>query len=346
MRWIMPRVIVCVLAGLLVSGSGLAEGPVQELSFAGRIAALSEQGGYFDTDNLISNERTYLSVLPDLERAGVRGGAYLGVGPDQNFSYIAAIRPDVAIIVDIRRDNLLLHLLFKALFAHSRTRVEYLAQLCGRPVPEPVEEWHDRGVEDIVAYVDDTAVDPAGVEALRARLTATMHGFGVPLSMTDQATIDRFHRRFIEAGLSLRFQSTGRAPQWHYPTLRDLVLAEDDAGRQANYLASESSFQFVKALQARDRIIPVIGNLSGPKALGAIGGFLRAQQLPLSAFYVSNVEFYLWREGTYGPFIDNLGQLPHAANAVVIRSLFGGGGSISEVEPVGRMLDRALTGSR
>src|SRR6187401_1759365 len=94
--------------------------------FATQIAALSEPAGYFDTDNLISNERSYLQVVQDLHKRQVHGGAYIGVGPDQNFSYIAEIRPSIAYMVDVRRDNLLLHLLFKALFAASRTRIEYL----------------------------------------------------------------------------------------------------------------------------------------------------------------------------------------------------------------------------
>ena len=81
------------------------------------MAQLSERGGYFDTDNLISNEKSYLHVIPALRDGGVTGGAYIGVGPDQNFSYIAQVRPAIAFIVDIRRDNLLLHLLFKALFS-------------------------------------------------------------------------------------------------------------------------------------------------------------------------------------------------------------------------------------
>ena len=108
-------------------------------SFAAQVAALSEPAGYFDTDNLISNERSYLDVVPDLKKRGVKGGAYVGVGPDQNFSYIAAIRPEVVFIVDVRRDNLLLHLLFKSLFTLARTRVEYLAMLLGRPVPADAE---------------------------------------------------------------------------------------------------------------------------------------------------------------------------------------------------------------
>src|SRR5215831_20611194 len=97
----------------------LAQAP---LPFAQTIARLSEPNGYFDTDNLISNESSYLQVIPDLARRGVHGGAYIGVGPDQNFSYIAATRPAIAFIIDVRRDNELLHLLFKAFFKESRTR--------------------------------------------------------------------------------------------------------------------------------------------------------------------------------------------------------------------------------
>src|SRR4029453_11078338 len=100
-----------------VSGAGV---------FARQVRELSEPGGTFDTDNLISNERSYLHVLPALKQGRVNGGAYIGVGPDQNFSYIAAIRPSIAFIFDVRRDNLLLHLLFKALFQLSDTRAEYL----------------------------------------------------------------------------------------------------------------------------------------------------------------------------------------------------------------------------
>ena len=61
-------------------------------------------------------------VVPALTAAGLAGGAYIGVGPDQNFSYIAAIAAGRSpFIVDIRRDNLLLHLLFKAIFARPGT---------------------------------------------------------------------------------------------------------------------------------------------------------------------------------------------------------------------------------
>jgi hypothetical protein len=298
--------------------------------FAATIAALSEPGGYFDTDNLISNERSYLHVVPDLRalapQAG-RTGVYLGVGPDQNFSYIAHVRPALAILIDIRRDNLLLHLLFKALFAASRTRVEYLAHLTGRSPPsEP--GWDKAPVEEIVKRLD--AAKPLGedaVRALRDRLTTIVAAFGVPLSDADRQTIDRFHRRFIQAGLGLQFNSTGRAPQFNYPTYRDLLLEVDRAGTERSFMASEGDFQFVKDLQARDRVIPVVGDLSSPAALGAIAKHLAAMKLEVAAFYTSNVEFYLFRDGTFPRFVDNLARLPRQPNSLIVRSVFPAGGA-------------------
>ena len=116
-------------------------------SFAGVVARLSESGGYFDSDNIISNEASYLQIASQLTKVGVHGGVYIGVGPDQNFSYIALIRPSIAFMLDIRRDNLLEHLLFKSLFAMSRNRLEYLCLLFGKPVPADIDKWTGRPIE-------------------------------------------------------------------------------------------------------------------------------------------------------------------------------------------------------
>ena len=300
-------VVTTAIAALAVCG-GQAQSPAPATaSFAAQIAALSEADGYFDTDNLISNEQHYLTVLPDIERAALKGGAYVGVGPDQNFSYIAAARPSVAFIIDVRRDNLLLHLLFKALFSLARTRVEYLALLCGRVAPANLEPWRGQTIDELTGYIDAApAPEPAATDALRGLLTRRIRSFGVALSESDLETIDRFHRRFIDAGLALRFQSHGRAPQGYYPTLRQLLREVDGAGRQRNYLASEEAFQFVKALQGRDRVIPVVGNLVGQTALVGIGRWLRDHDERLALFYSSNVEFYLFRDGSFTRFVNNL----------------------------------------
>ncbi|OFW41701.1 MAG: hypothetical protein A3J28_06750 [Acidobacteria bacterium RIFCSPLOWO2_12_FULL_60_22] len=312
---------VCVVAAAAWAVQLEIQPAPAQPSFAKLVGEFSEPSGEFDTDNLISNEKSYLHVVPRLEQRGVTGGVYIGVGPDQNFSYIARIRPTVAFIVDIRRDNLLLHLLFKALFAASRNRAEYLSLLTGRPVPDRVESWRDAGIEEIVAYLDGAG--PAATLALDRRLHDAIQRFGVPVSAKEWATIDRFHAAFVDSGLSLRFRSFGRPPQSYYPDYRELLLETDRKGRQRSYLASEDDFQFVRALQGRDGVIPVVGDLGGTHALAAIGHWMAERKEPLSAFYVSNVENYLFRDGGFGRYMENLNRLPHTDRSVMIRSVFG-----------------------
>jgi hypothetical protein len=342
MAWPARVTVLALLLTVLLSHHGSRAGAeTEQTAFARAIAALSEPGGYFDTDNLISNERSYLWVLPELARAGVRGGAYIGVGPDTNFSYIAAVQPVVAFVVDIRRDNLLLHLLFKALFAASPTRAAYLTQLVGRAPAAPGADAPTATIADLVLATERaTPLGPAALSALRQRLDAHIARMGLPLSDEDRRTIDRFHRTFIEDGLDLQFRTTGRAPQPYYPTYRDLLLETDGEGRPGHFLASEAGFQFVKSLQARDQVIPVTGDLGGRHALAAIAGRLTASGDRVSAFYASNVEFYLQRSGTLGRFLENLRALPRAEHAVIIRSHFGGGGSSSDVVPIARVIAR------
>ena len=70
------------------------------------------------------------------------GGVYIGVGPEQNFSYIARLRPAMAFIIDIRRENLNLHLFYKALFEVSSDRADFVSRLFSRPRPTGI--WDRR----------------------------------------------------------------------------------------------------------------------------------------------------------------------------------------------------------
>ena len=295
-------------------------------AFARQVRELSEPGGTFDTDNLISNERSYLHVIPALKQAGLSGGAYVGVGPDQNFSYIAATRPSVAFLIDVRRDNLLLHLLFKALFELSETRADYLSHLFGRRLPPPPDQWRGATLEKIAAQLDTAEPHADEVQALRKQVDAQIAGFGVPLSAADWDTIGRFHHAFIAAGLSLKFQSFGRAPRSYYPTYRELLFETDRQGRHASFLASEDDYQFVRRLQQRDLIIPVVGNLAGPTALAAVGRAIRQRGEQLSVFYVSNVELYLFQDGVFARYADTVSAMPRNSRSLIVRSIFSGPG--------------------
>src|SRR5262245_9459848 len=165
----------------------------QTTEFAHLVARLSEPGGYFDSDNLVSNETSYLHVLPALRTLEVKGGAYLGVGPEQGFSYIAEIRPELAILIDIRRDNMLLHLLFKAMFEVSRNRMEFLCLLYGRPAPPVLSKWTDQPLEDLLTYLDITKGDSTLHAKNHAELMERVTRLGIPLTDLDRSTLRRFH---------------------------------------------------------------------------------------------------------------------------------------------------------
>jgi hypothetical protein len=69
----------------------------------------------------------------------------------------------------------------------------------------------------------------------------------------------------------------------------------------------------------------VVGNLAGQTAFPAISREVAARHEHVSALYVSNVEMYIWRDGSFGTFAANAARLPRDQRSVIIRSFFGGG---------------------
>jgi hypothetical protein len=306
---------------LTATASRVANAARDHKSFAALSARLSEPGGYFDSDNLISNETSYLHVIGKLRELGVSGGVYVGVGPDQSFSYIAKIRPKMAIIIDIRKDNLLQHLLFKAIFGRSRNRIEYLCTYFGKPFPK-TKGWENRGVKEMAEYIDSTASDAKLFEKTSKDIRQDIQKFGMPLTQSDMETITKVQRAFFSAGLDIRYSSYHRPPRSIYPPYRELLLETDLGGQQQNYFNSEEDFQFIKKLEDQDLIVPVVGDLSGPQAMKAIGQYVAEIKEHVSAFYVSNVEFYLQRQGAFDKFAENLKAFPIDNRSVIIRSYF------------------------
>jgi len=309
----------------------------------------SEPEGYFDSDNFISNETSYLHVIPDLRQRVKPGGIYLGVGPDQNLSYIVHTRPSLAIITDIRRQNMLQHLLFKALFVMSSNRVEYLSLLFSKETP-PVKPG--ASFEDLLAAVRRA---PSSEKLFQKNLATVKdlltRKYRLKLTTDDISKIDYIYRTFWEEGLDLRFSSLGRGNALNYPTFEEILLETDRQGRQQNYLSSEELFQWLKNFQADNRIIPIVGDFAGPHAFKAVSGFLRANGLRLSVFYTSNVEFYLFGRSTWVRYVANLRSLPIADDSVFIPSYFptygrphplnvSGHRSTSLVQPMTKFLDQ------
>jgi hypothetical protein len=305
----------------LAARSADAQAPTSltDSAFGALSLELSEPNGFFDTDNLVSNEDSYLHAVTTLQKLGIRGGAYLGVGPDQNFSYIAAIRPRIAFIIDIRRDNLLELLLYQSIFALSRNRVEYLALLFGKVPPADTVGWGAKSPADLLQYIEGAPPDSARVIG---RVRTRAGKLGLPLSAKDLETIGRFHRVFIGQGPTLKLTTFNRPEREDYPDFRKLVLQTDLSGKKSSYLASEPGFQVVKSLEDRNLVVPVVGNFAGDKAVAAVAKYLKAHGEKVAMFYTSNVEEYLVRGGSIDKFAQNVVQLPRDTNSVIVRSYF------------------------
>jgi hypothetical protein len=298
-------------------GDGLSAAEFARLS-----RELSEEGGYFRSDNFTSNETAYLTVVDKLRQLGATGGAYLGVGPEQNFTYIAKIRPRIAFIVDIRRQAAIQHLMYKAIFHLAPTRAHFLARLLSQPLPKEKAVSPEASANELVAFFSQA---PADEKTFAANLTeirkVIQEEFQFPLSETDQRGLEYVYRNFYSQGLEISYQM-GRA-RGGFPSLGELIVQPDLNGKPGNFLASAEDYDFVRGLHRKNLIIPVVGDFGGKKALAAVGDYLRKNGFTVTAFYTSNVEQYLFDSGSFAAFAENVRKLPLSERSLFIRSASG-----------------------
>jgi hypothetical protein len=210
------------------------------------------------------------------------------------------------------------------MFERSRNRLEYLCYLYGRPVPSNLSGWSDATLPALVGYIDGHPPDSAIQQRNHRQLMERVTRYGVALTDLDRQTLRRFHDEFVTNGLDIQY-TTRAGPAWRsMPTNRDLYLATDQDGNRASYLSSEARWRAVKALEQKNRVVPVVGDLAGNKAMPAIAHYLVETHQSVSVFYVSNVEQYLFRQGSFPPFVANVRALPFRANGVLVRSVIGG----------------------
>jgi hypothetical protein len=280
----------------------------------------SEPDGVFRSDNLLSNELGFQFVAPELTRTTKPGRVYLGVGPEQNFTYMVATKPAMAFIIDIRRGNLDLHLMYKALFELSTDRADFVSRLFSRKRPEGLS--HGSTVSEIFDAVSSGASDSAlfnqNLQAVD-NLLIKKHGFS--LSHDDIEGIKYVYSAFFLYGPKIRYSSTSGFGGGSQPTYADLMTAADEGGVEHSYLASEENFRFIKDLQTRNMVTPIVGNFGGPKAIRAVGKYLRDKRAVVAAFYLSNVEQYLRQDLLWDSFCANVATLPLDERSTFIRSV-------------------------
>lgn len=297
-----------------LAGSDSPPHPLTASQYSEVIGRLSERGGYFWNDNFVSNEASYLHPLTKLRELGIQGGVYIGVGPNQNLTYVAKLRPRYAFIIDIRRQNFLEHLLFKALFHYSRSPDEYLSCLLSRKTAggSPTVATD---LERLVAHYRATDPDVRIYFRNRARIRLYLREANrLKLTEEDLEVVDRIHRAFYQRGVSIKYDYIP------VPTFGEFLLERDLEGHRQNFLNSAADFRYLKQLYEENRILPVVGDFAGAHALRETGRFLRERNEKVTVFYTSNVEQYLMRARSWKRFVENVRELPLDERAVFIRS--------------------------
>jgi len=174
----------------------------------------------------------------------------------------------------------------------------------------------------LICLVNSDPLDPALAERTRLEARRLITDLGLALSPRDMETIDEIYGAFSTDCLEVRYTIRDRPSGRFFPAYRDILLEKDLDGNYRNYLAREETFAVIKQLHDQHRIVPITGDLAGQPALQSVGQYLREIGETVTAFYVSNVEFYLWRQDSMNRWVANLRALPINERSVIIRSYF------------------------
>src|SRR5688572_12653011 len=346
-RW--GAALTALFAAMLISARAMpAVAPadtlpaqISDAEFWRLVTEFSEPNGPYPFENYVGNEVMLQRVIPAARKHAGPGGVYIGVGPEQNFTYALALEAKMAFVVDIRRQNMLELLLYKALFEMANNRADFMSQLFSRKRPPNLDA--KTAVSALFnAYKTVPADEKYQQENLKAiKSVLAKHGF--TLSNEDLQTIERVHAVFYRAGPSIdyTFEATQLPPRppAGFPSFERMMIATDGdcgspcltsyslppaPGRSWSFLATEENYQYVRSMQRRNLVIPLVGDFAGPSTIRKIGKYLKDHGATVSAFYASNVEYYL-DDKQQQAFYANVLALPTDSSSVFLRFISGTG---------------------
>jgi hypothetical protein len=254
----------------------------------------------YQMDCFVTSEVAHNDVIAKCRPAGNGTGAYIGVGPCQNLTYIGALRPRIAIICDSRLDNLIGHLVFKLLLERAGDPLDYLLLLFSRVHQSRPPTTDIRQPEDLLAAFDGAAPDPAtfwaNLEWLHSEAKRRWEFADEHL-----ARLSHVYGAFFDRQLEITAVNQMCADALGSPTLRDVVLARNSYGRNFHFLAAPDRFAYVRQMHAGDRIIPMLGNFSSPASIALINAVLAESGEQADTIYLSNIEDHVLGRYVLGP---------------------------------------------
>lgn len=233
---------VAVLAApVSEAASGDDFGPLPEAQRAAFLAIREDPAPPELTRNShywISNEHSHHLWRERL--AGI-GGAYLGVGSDQNYLLAAWARSELLVLMDFDAAIGDLHRVYKVAFAAAADPATFLA-LWGKTKEEELRKL-------VEAAYDDPEVRKRATRALKvaralvySRLSRTFRDYqkrGVPTFLSDQAEYDHVRKLWASGRVfAVRGDLTGDA------TLVDVAAALDKAGLRLGVVYMSNAEQY------------------------------------------------------------------------------------------------------
>jgi hypothetical protein len=196
-----------------------------------------------------------------------------------------------------------------------------VSKLFSRPRPEGLTA-RSSAEEIFNAFAKVESSDTLYSRNMRAivnHLTKT-HQFA--LSSADTLRMQHIYNAIYVYGPNIQYSTTQNAGRrvTREPTYAELMAATDQGGFEHSYLASEEAFAYMKKFEAENRLVPLMGDFAGPRALRAVGQYLSQNGGKVSAFYLSNVEEYLKQDGKMKAFCANAAALPMDDASTFIRS--------------------------
>src|SRR5205085_12671397 len=167
----------------------------------------------------------------------------------------------------------------------------------------------------------DSLMYRRSLAAMKELLVKT-HGFA--LSDEDWKSIEYVFGAFYTAGLDISYNFPGYGGSYGraMPTFGELMVLSNGRGQNEAYLGSEASYRQVREMEMNNLIVPVVGDFGGAKALRAIGAYLRDHDASVGAFYLSNVEQYLFQDDSWRRFMQNVSSMPLDSSSTFIRAVF------------------------
>jgi len=313
--------LVCLIALL-----GVARGQVKpadtlpaqytDAEFWRMVTEFSEPGGDYQFENFVSNEISYQEVLPALSRLAKPGGVYFGVASEQNFTYIDVVRPKVAFIFDVRRQNQIQLLMYKALFEIADNRIDFVSLLFSRKRPAGLGA--NSSVEAVFQAIADAKPDPqlyaTTLQAIKDRLVRQRR---FALSADDQQKLEYVFNVFYRGGPRMDYGFASTAPNPYVPSYHMLAVTNDGRGKNWVYLASNESYRRIREMHQKNLIVPLVGDFTGGKAIRTVAQYVKDRGSTISVFYISNVEDYI--QAGWAGYLSNLAALPVDNATLLIR---------------------------